>query len=56
MFKVYTVIESSEVKATKVCNKRLIDKFAKGTYVFINLNSMIKLQIIYVTPFLNKIN
>ena len=22
MFKVYTVIESSEVKATKVCNKR----------------------------------
>ena len=39
----YLVIKSSEVKTIKVCNRRQIGKFAKGTGVFMNLSSVIKL-------------
>ena len=42
-YKVYTVIKSSEVKTIKVCNVRGITIFSKGKYIFINLNSVIKM-------------
>ena len=42
-YKVYTVIKSSEVKTIKVCKVRWITIFAKSKYIFINLNSVIKM-------------
>ena len=42
-YKVYTVINLSAVNTIKVCNRRQISKFAKGKYVFINLNSVTKI-------------